>query len=169
MRYRTAHLLTAVACASLLGYAYFLEYVRYLDPCPLCMVQRLVFYSIGIVFLISGLHNPGKVGRLAYGLIQALVGALGVATAARHVWLQGLPADQIPDCSPSLDYMVDNFPLGETLDKLLNASGDCASVDWVFLGQSMPTWTLLWFSGLTLWAIFWALRRPHKDRRIFRS
>ncbi|MEM6575213.1 MAG: disulfide bond formation protein B [Pseudomonadota bacterium] len=168
MRYRTAHLLTAVACAALLGYAYYLEYVKYLDPCPLCMVQRLVFYVLGALFLVSGLHSAGRGGRFAYGALQVAFGGLGIATAARHVWLQSLPPDQIPDCSPSLEYMVSNFPLGETLDKLLNASGDCASVDWTFLGQSMPFWTLVWFAGLTLWAAFWALRRPHADRRIFR-
>ncbi|MFK7957775.1 MAG: disulfide bond formation protein B [Lysobacterales bacterium] len=161
-------MLVAITCAALLGYAYYLEYVKYLEPCPLCMVQRLVFYAIGVSFLISGLHKPGRIGRLIYGVLQACIGGLGIATAGRHVWIQGLPADQIPDCSPSLDYMVDNFPLGETIDKLLNASGDCATVDWELAGLSMPTWTLIWFSGLTIWALFWGLRRPHKDRPIFR-
>ncbi|MEM9532081.1 MAG: disulfide bond formation protein B [Pseudomonadota bacterium] len=169
MRYRTAHLLAAVACAGLLGYAYYLEYVKYLDPCPLCMVQRLVFYALGAGFLISGLHSPaGRPGRAVYGLLLTAFGGLGIATAARHIWLQGLPPDEVPDCSPSLDYMLDNFPLAETWDKLLNASGDCATIDWTFLGVSMPGWTLVWFAGFTLWALFWGLRRPHKERNIFR-
>lgn len=132
------------------------------------MVQRLVFYAIGIAFLLSGLHSPNRIGRWVYGILQLAIGALGMATAARHVWIQGLPADQIPDCSPSLDYMVDNFPLAETLDKLLNASGDCATVDWEFLGLSMPMWTLIWFAALSAWALYWAIHRPAKDRSVFR-
>lgn len=167
MSYRVAFALAFAACAALLGYAYFLEYVRYLDPCPLCMVQRLVFYVLGAVFLVAALHAPGRIGRSIYAVLITLVSGLGIATAARHLWLQSLPADEIPDCGPGLEYMLETMPLSETLNNLVNASGSCATVDWTFLGLSMPAWTLIWYAGLAGWALLWSIRAPLRQRRLF--
>ena len=145
---RWFNLAGALSCAGLLGFAYYLQFHEGLDPCPLCIFQRIGFIMIGVVFLLAFLHNPGRTGGRIYGSILMLVALAGAAIAARHVWLQQLPPDQVPDCGPGLDYMLEVFPLTETLKMAFTGSGECAEVSWSFLGLSMPMWSLLWFLGL---------------------
>ncbi|MDJ0656168.1 MAG: disulfide bond formation protein B [Xanthomonadales bacterium] len=168
MTFRNAYLLGFFICAGLLAYAYYLEHVQYLDPCPLCMVQRLAFYLVGAFFLLGGLHDPGRTGRRIYAVLIIGTGMLGAATAGRHLWLQNLPPDQVPDCGPGLEYMIQHLPLRETLQGLLHGSGECARIDWSFLGLSMPAWTLVWYLSLMAWAVLAALRHSRGERRIFR-
>ncbi len=151
----------AAVCASLLGYALFAQYQLQVDPCPLCIFQRVAFIAMGVIFLIGALHNPDGMGRRVYSLFVLLAGLIGSAIATRHVWIQHLPKDQIPDCGPGLSYMVDNFPIGKILKMVFTGSGECAEVNWVFLGLSMPSWTLLCYALLSigaLWAGFYRRR-----------
>ena len=138
-----------VACAGLLAYAYYVQFVDGLDPCPLCIFQRLAFIAMGVVFLLAALHNPARTGSRVYALLLGIAGLAGTAIAGRHVWLQHLPPEEVPECGPGLDYMLEVFPLTDALRMAFTGSGECASVDWVFLGMSMPTWALLCFLGLT--------------------
>lgn len=150
--------LGALACATLLGAGYYLQYFQGQDPCPLCLVQRGFYYVFGAVFLAATLHNPGRAGSLAYS-IAGLVAALGGAgVAARQVWLQHLPAERVPACGPDLFYMLENFPLGRTIEKLFAGSGECAEVKWRLLGLSIAEWSLGWFALLALLALALALR-----------
>lgn len=145
-------------CAGLMGYAYFSQYVLGYLPCPLCEFQRMAMILAGVFFLVAALHNPGRVGARIYGVLTALAAGAGIAVAWRHVWLQGLPPDQVPACGPGLDYMLDAFPLTQVFEKVFTGSGECASIDWTFLGLSMPTWTLIWFIVLAVGALFNAFR-----------
>lgn len=151
----------ALVCAALLGYALYLQYYTYLDPCPLCIFQRIAFVALGAIFGLGALHGPKSVGgRRAYGVLAFLSAAAGVAVAARHLWLQSLPADQVPACtSMGLDYMLEAFPLSEVLAKVFTGSGECAVIDWQLLGLSMPAWTLVWYLILGLGALWAGLRR----------
>lgn len=160
--FRTQFLLGFAACAGLLAYALYLQFHDGLFPCPLCSFQRGAFVLLGLVFLIGGLHAPkGRGGRGAYGVLAALAAALGVAIAGRHVWLQHLPADKVPACGPDLNFMMQAFPLGDVLRRVFTGSGECAVVDWRFLGLSIAEWSLAWFIGLLLWALYAAFRpRP---------
>jgi len=143
----------------LLGFGYFLQYVQHLEPCPLCYVQRYFFYAVLIVCLVGAIHAPARVGALLYGIVAALFAAGGAAAASRQVWLQHLPADKVPQCGPDLQFMLKNFPLSETLSKLIEGSGDCAKVDWSFLGLSIAGWALVWFVVLALYALWLGIRR----------
>jgi disulfide bond formation protein DsbB len=86
-----------------------------------------------------------------------LFSMMGAAVAGRQVWLQYLPPDQVPECGPGLEYMLEVYPLGETLAKILKGTGDCAEVDWTFLELSIAEWALISFivlaavSVLQLW------------------
>ncbi|MBS7456557.1 disulfide bond formation protein B [Coralloluteibacterium stylophorae] len=153
--------LGALVCVALLAYALYLQYVEYLDPCPLCIFQRVAFIGMAAVFALGALHGPrSRGGRMAYGALAALCAAVGIAVAGRHVWLQSLPADEVPSCSSmGLDYMLDTFPVGEVVAKVFTGSGECAAVDWSFLGLGMPAWTLLWYVLLAGWALWIAARR----------
>jgi len=101
------------------------------------------------------------VGRKVYGALVLVLGVLGVAVAGRHVWLQHLPADQVPECGPGLEYMLDAFPLSETLSMVFRGSGECAEVQWTFLGASIPEWTLINFVGFAAFGVYLLVtRRP---------
>ncbi len=153
---RAAFALGALACAALLGFGYYLQYVQGLDPCPLCLVQRGFFYAVLAILLAGALH--GRAARL-YGGLGFLFAAGGAAVASRQVWLQHLPPDKVPQCGPDLYFMLENFPLAQTLKKLITGTGECAAVDWTFLGLSIAEWSLAWFVGLALYAAWLALRR----------
>ena len=99
-------------------------------------------------------------GRGVYGLLAFVAAAAGAGVAGRHVWLQSLPASEVPLCtSMGLDYMVEAMGPLKALSSVLAGSGECAKVDWTFLGLSMPAWTLAWFVGLGLGALWAAWRR----------
>jgi disulfide bond formation protein DsbB len=155
---RTAFALGALVCGLLLAYAYFLQYVQGLNPCPLCLVQRGFFYAVMAVFIAGALHGPGRAGTVVYSGIAILFALGGAATATRQVWLQHLPADKVPQCGPDLGFMLENFPLSQTLQKLVAGSGECAAVDWTFLGLSIAEWSLAWFGLLAVYAAFVAWR-----------
>ena len=145
----------AAVCALLLGSGYFLQYVQGLDPCPLCQVQRAFYYLVGGAFLIGALH-----GRFfsAYGSLAALFAIGGIGTAGRQVWLQHLPPDKVPQCGPDLAFMLKNLPISRTLEKLFTGTGECAVVDWSFLGLSIAGWSLVWFVALFVYAVWLAVR-----------
>ena len=142
-----------VACLLLLVYAYYLQYYQGLEPCPLCIFQRVAMAALGVVFLMAAVHNPVRLGARIYGILLGLVALIGAAIAGRHVWIQNLPPDQVPACGPSLEYMMDAFPLTEAVRLVLRGSGDCAVIDWTFLGLSMPAWTLVTFVVLGLMGV----------------
>jgi len=144
----------AVLCAGLMAAALYLQHVLRLDPCPLCIFQRIFVILLGVVMLAAAVHDPRGVGRKVYGAIVALLAVLGLVVAGRHVWLQHLPADQVPECGPGLEYMLEAFPLNETLSMVFRGSGECAEVQWTFLSLSIPEWTLLVFAGMLLFAAY---------------
>ncbi|MBE9550206.1 MAG: disulfide bond formation protein B [Proteobacteria bacterium] len=137
-------------CAGLLAYAMWVQEVDLLEPCPLCILQRVVFMLIGGFALIAAIHNPAALGRLLYTLLISLTALAGIGIAGRHVWLQHLPADKVPDCGPGLEYMLDVFPLAEALGMIFKGSGSCAEVSWQFIGLTMPEWTLIAYLSIFL-------------------
>lgn len=128
-----------------------------LDPCPLCMTQRLFVVCWGAVALVGILHNPADPGARVYAALCAASAYLGALVAARHVWLQRLPEDQVPACGPPLDYLLENFPLRDAINTLLMGDGNCAEVAWTLFGLSIPAQTLLVFCvalAVALWLVF---------------
>jgi disulfide bond formation protein DsbB len=160
--FRIRYLLGFLACAGLIAFALYTQFreVNPLEPCPLCVFQRVAFAALGLVFLVGALHAPAsRGGRWTYGILGLLTGAAGIAVAGNHVRLQHLPPDQVPACGPGLDYMMEAMPVSGVIRKVMSGSGECANVDWSFLGLSMPTWSLAWFVLLTAWAGYAAFRR----------
>ena len=131
------------------------EFALGLAPCPLCMMQRIWFALTGIVAWIGLSHNP-RWG--IYPLISALCAMVGGGFAIRQLWLQSLPADQVPSCGPDLSYMIDAFPLGDLLVAMTSGTGDCAVVHDVIPLMSIAGWSLLGFS-LLLFASVMQLRQ----------
>lgn len=150
---RQGYLAGFLVCAGLIAAALYLQYVVGEDPCPLCMLQRIGFIVLGLVFLVAAVHDPRRVGSLVYGCLLVLVATAGGAVAARHVWLQSLPKHLVPECGPGLDFILSRFPLSKAMDLILRGSGECAEQGWTFLGLSIAGWSLLWFVLLAALAI----------------
>lgn len=156
--------LPALACAGLLGFGYYLQYFDGQDPCPLCLVQRGFYYAVLAIFLAAALHHPRRTGLRIYGALAAVFALGGFGVAARQVWLQHLPKDQVPACGPDLFFMMENFPLGRTLEKVFMGSGQCAEVTWRFLGLSIAEWSLACFAALAAYALWAAVSaRPARS------
>ena len=142
---RTWFLLGFAGCVFLLAMGAYFQFVGGLDPCPLCISQRIAILLTGLVFLSAAIHNPGQTGTTVYGILGAVTALCGASISTRHVWIQHLPADKTPECGPGLEYVLKNFPLSETVKLMLSGTGDCAKVDWTLWGFSMPAWTVLAF------------------------
>lgn len=140
---RLVNLAAFLVCAGLMAYALYAQHQLMLEPCPLCVLQRVAVIALGIVFLAAALHNSHGAGRYTYVGLLALATLFGAIVAGRHLWLQNLPEDQVPACGPGLDYMLDNFPFRQVIDMVFTGSGECATVDWQLLGLSMPAWVLI--------------------------
>jgi len=149
-RQRPLFVAAFLICAALMATALTMQYALKLDPCPLCSFQRLFVVALGGLFLLAALHNPGVAGRRVYGVLIVILGVLGMVVAGRHVWLQNLPEDQVPECGPGLEYLLDAFPLQEALSLVFRGSGECAEVQWVFLGLTIPGWMLVIFTAFTI-------------------
>ncbi len=156
---RAGFVLAALIPAGLLGFAEFLQHQQGIEPCPLCLLQRGFYIAVLAVSMVAALHAPAGFGRIVYGVIAALLAAGGASVAGRQIWLQHLPADKVPQCGPDLFFMLENLPLATTLKKLLAGTGECAKIDWTFLGLSTAEWSFLWFCALALYAAWLAFRR----------
>jgi disulfide bond formation protein DsbB len=165
MTTRAAYALGFLMCAGLLAFALYLQYVQQQDPCPLCILQRVAFIAMMVVFLIAALHGPHRRGAIVYSTLLFLIAAVGAAIAGRQVWLQHLPPDQVPACGPGLEYMLQQFPLGQALQKIFSGSGECAEAGWRFLGLTIAGWSLVWFVLLAFFAIIVAARAPRTHTR----
>jgi disulfide bond formation protein DsbB len=160
---RVGFALGALACASLLGYGYYLQYFQDQDPCPLCLVQRVFYLGLAVAFTLGALHGPKGGWLIGYGVVAALLAGAGFGTAARQVYLQHLPPEKVPACGPDLYFMLENFPLTHMLGKLFTGSGQCAEVHWRFLGLSIAEWSLAWFAAFLAFAL-WTVVRGVRSR-----
>ena len=151
---RLANAAGFAAIVGLMGYALYAEHVLGLEACPLCIFQRMAFIALACVFAVAAVHGPSSVVARVYAVLGVLAAGTGAGIAGRHYYIQNLPADQVPACGPGLDYIMDAFPLLDALELVFTGSGECAVVNWSFLGLSMPGWTFLWFLALGALAVF---------------
>jgi protein dithiol:quinone oxidoreductase len=142
---RWLNLAGVVAVVSLMAYALYAQYVLHLEACPLCIFQRVALIVLGFVFLAAVIHGARGMGARVYAVIGLLTALVGAGISGRHLYLQSLPPDRVPACGPGLDYILDAFPLFEAVRMVFTGSGECATVNWSFLGLAMPGWVLIWF------------------------
>ena len=150
---RSGNALGFLACAGLMGYALYAQYVLGLQPCPLCIFQRIATIVTGILFLIAAIHNPRSIGARAYGALSALAALGGMLISARHVWIQAQPPGTVAACGADLNYLMEIMPVTDVISKVLTGSGECGTVDWRLLGLSMPWWVAISLAVLGTWAL----------------
>lgn len=145
---RPANLAGFLICAGLIAYALYAQLGLGLDPCPLCIFQRIGIAALGVVFLIAALHNPPRWGARVYATLIAIAALATIAVAARQLYIQHLPPGAIPSCGAPLSVMLRFMPLTAVIRKVLTGSGECGVVNWTFLGLAMPAWVLIWAAVL---------------------
>ena len=146
-----------VVCVALYAYAIYVQFAQGIEPCNLCIFQRIAVIALAIVFLVAAIHDPAQRGRRVYGLLLLLSACGGIGVAVRHLWVQSQPRDPFAGCAPGWNYMIENFPLSKAIRMAFEGSDDCSQINWTFLGLPMPFWTLVCFALLgagALWAGF---------------
>ena len=156
---RSLFAIQLLICAALLGYGYYLQYVEFLDPCPLCMVQRVCFMAVGLIALLAAIHGSQGVARRVYAGLAAFAALLGAGVAGRQIWLQHSPDGHLLECGAGLGTMLDTMPIFDVLSTILQGTGDCATVQWTFLGFSIPEWAFVCFVGILLLNLYLLFRK----------
>ena len=156
---RAWFLIGFLACTGLILIALYLQHFQNLEPCPLCMLQRVAFIALGIVFLIGALHGPGKTGSRIYALVSLIPGFTGLGLAIRHVWLQYNPPEYV-SCAGDFYSQLERMPLGRLIGNALRATGDCSKVDWTLLKLSIAEWSLIWFVILGVLSLYVLVKAP---------
>ncbi len=145
---RLINLAGFLICAGLIAYALYAQFDLGLDPCPLCIFQRIGIAALGVIFLIAALHHPRRSGAHVYAVLIAIAALATIAVAARQLYIQHLPPGSIPSCGAPLSMMLKFMPLTAVIRKVLSGSGECGIVNWTFLGLAMPAWVLAWAAVL---------------------
>jgi disulfide bond formation protein DsbB len=142
-RRRLLNLAGGVICLAMLGYALYAQYVLGLEPCPLCIFQRIGFFALAVIFLVAALYHPRGGGRYVYAGLVGLAALTTAALASRHLYIQSQPPGSIPSCGAPLEVMLRYSPLTEVVRKVLTGGGECSQVNWSFAGLAMPAWVLV--------------------------
>lgn len=157
-----------VACAALLGFGLYLQHVVGLEPCPMCILQRYAFVAIALVALIASVHGPRRTGTVLYGLLVLTAALAGGGVAAQQTRLQ-LEPPSLAECGPGFEYMVESFGLAEALPMMFRGAGDCAAIDWTFLGLTIANWSLICFALIALFALVMIARGGRRRREGWRG
>jgi disulfide bond formation protein DsbB len=153
-----------LAVVGLMGYALYEEHYVGLEACPLCILQRMAMIALGLVFAAAAVHAPRGAGARVYGVLGGLAALTGMAISGWHVRLQNLPPADVPACGPGYDYIMDTFGWLDGLSMIFTASGECAEINWSFLGLSMPAWVFFWFVALGALALIANWSRLPRER-----
>lgn len=164
MQRRRANLLGSLACALLIGYALYAQYGLHLEPCPLCIFQRVAVICLGLLFLIAALHAPGRIGSRIYAALIGIAALAGIGVAARHLWIQSLPPDRVPACGAPFEQLWQVLPLRNVIETVLRGDGECAKINWSFLGLAMPAWVLIACAIVGIWGVVANLRASRESR-----
>lgn len=156
---KRGYLLGFVLCFGIVALALVIQTTYKLEPCPLCITQRMVFMGLGVLFLIATFIPPASIFKKIFAALQVLTALGGAGVAIRHWYLQANRESMIADCGVGFDYMFENFPLQKAFKLLFRGTGDCAAIDWTFLGLTLPQLGLISFLGFSALALYLAFRK----------
>ncbi|MFT6834937.1 MAG: disulfide bond formation protein DsbB [Francisellaceae bacterium] len=154
---RIIFLVSFLICCLAFAIVMYLELANGLEPCPLCILQRIVVIILGVFFLIAAIHGPKRRGIRVYSFLFFILCFVGVSISVRQVWLQSLPIGEAPMCGPGIGYMFQSMPFKEFLLTIFQGTGQCAVVHWQFLSLSLAGWAVVFFATLGfihLWHVF---------------
>lgn len=140
----------AASSVGLVLVAAYVEPFSSLDPCPMCMMQRAIYLLVAAFAVLGLVTYKSYLAQKTFAFLSLISAVGGTLVAGRQVWLQHLPEDKVPACGPGLEYMIDVFPLLEVIQMSLMGTGDCAKVQWQWLGLSIPAWSIVAFSTMAI-------------------
>lgn len=152
------YLLGFALCFAIVALALLIQTTYHLEPCPLCISQRIIFMSLGVLFLIAAFVPAHTLFKTLLMALQVLTALGGAGVAIRHWFLQANKESMIADCGVGFDYMFENFPLEKAFKLLFRGTGDCAAIDWTLLGLTLPQLALISFVAFATYAI-WLWKR----------
>ena len=158
---RTGYVLGFIASFGLVAFALYIQQKHNLEPCPLCISQRIVYMVLGVLFLLAALHNPKAAGRKVYGLLHVVAAVTGVVIAARHMWIQANPDKVMAECGAGFDYLFESFPMKKAMELVFKGTGECSAIDWTLFGLTIPQLSLIAFSSLGLYAVYLAFLKKN--------
>lgn len=158
-RSRSLYLLISLACLAVLGAAFYLEFQVGLEPCSLCITQRVLLAAIALVALVVALHSPGRTGWRIYSALALMASLAGALSATRQIWLQSQSPILSQGCHPGLEYVMQVWSRAELWHALVLGTPECARINWTLFGLSLPEWSLLAFAGLALFALSQLIQR----------
>ena len=156
---KTGYLMGFVACFGIVILALVIQTIYKLEPCPLCITQRMFFMGLGVLFLIGAFIKPTSLLQKIFTGLQVLAALGGAGWAMRHWYLQANKESMIADCGVGFDYMFENFPLEKMFKLIFKGTGDCAAIDWTFLGLTLPQLGLISFVGLGVYAVWLGFKK----------
>lgn len=133
-----------LTCFGLLAFALYLQEAKHLLPCPLCVVQRIAYWLVGLTALLAFLHNPQWLGRRLYSGFLFVFALAGAAVALYHAWLLRNPQPAGCRASPE-EAFLNALPLAQWWPGMFAANGDCALVTWEWMSLTIPDWSLICF------------------------
>ena len=151
---KRGYLLGFAACFGTVILALVIQTIYKLEPCPLCITQRIVFMCLGILFLVAAFIKPATLAAKLFTLLQVVTALIGAGWAIRHWWIQAHKESMVVDCGVGFDYMFENFPLKKAFMLIFKGTGDCATIDWTFLGLTLPQLGLISFIAFGIYALY---------------
>lgn len=150
---RTGYILGFLASFGLVAFGLYIQTRDNLEPCPLCISQRIAYLTVGVAFLLAALHNPAGLWRKLHGVLQFVIAAVGAGIALRHIWIQRHPDEVMSECGAGFNYLFERFPLQKALQLIFQGTGECSVIDWTLFGFTIPELSLLAFVLLGGYAV----------------
>lgn len=150
---RLGYIWGAIASWSLVGFGLYIQVQHNLDPCPLCIFQRIAFILLGLTFLIAVWYKPTGGWRTIYGGLQLFISTVGSGIAIRHIWIQSHAEEVIAECGAGFDYIFERFPFRKAVELVFKGTGECSSIDWTLAGFSIPQLSLIAFIGMAVYTV----------------
>ena len=141
---RIIFLTVFLICAGSLVYAVYLQLVKNLLPCPLCVAQRLSYWVIGLTAIVAVAHNPRTLVRRLYSGVMMIAALVGGVVATRHSWLVRYPESFECGISPE-ERLLNSLPIARWWPTMFEANGDCSESSWEFMSLTIPDWSAILF------------------------
>ncbi len=162
---RTIYFVIAILATMSLAYAFYAEFYQHIEPCPLCIAQRVIIGVIGILAFVYAIHNPQNFINKIYGIILIALSAFGIKTAAHHQWLMSLPPEQQPlSCGMPLEVLFKKVPFNNFLDTVLKGDAECGKVTWLIFGITPPIAVITLCSSIILLCLIVLFRKQPVPR-----
>ncbi len=150
---RVVLVLIALACLASVGGAVFAQHRFGMEPCPWCILQRILFLAIAVVALLAASMPGGGLGRLSSVLSSLLVAGLGVAGGAAALY-QNLVAAKLPSCDMTLaDRIISGLGLDAWQPEVFEVRSSCADAAVSLLGVPFELWSFGLFALIVLIAL----------------